>query len=111
MGGIAFSVSAFQQTYGVSVHSLVFLSSQEAKLRSSIKKSAFDEAKLLVSLGTPRLEQEIERRVLSSAQKEEEDLIQKTGVVPSLTQGEMKVSNVLSQITLLHGYEDIVRKS
>lgn len=66
MGGIAFSVSAFQQTYGVSVHSLVFLSSylfaigfyasavfltQDAKLRSSIKKSAFDEAKLLVSLG------------------------------------------------------------
>jgi signal transduction histidine kinase len=127
MGGIAFSVSAFQQTYGVSVHSLVFLSSylfaigfyasavfltQDAKLRSSIKKSAFDEAKLLVSLGTPRLEQEIERRVLNSAQKEEEGLIQKTGVVPSLTQGEMKVylSNVLSQITLLHGYEDIVRK-
>ncbi|HZA43541.1 MAG TPA: HAMP domain-containing sensor histidine kinase [Nitrososphaeraceae archaeon] len=127
MGGIAFSVSAFQQTYGVSVHSLVFLSSylfaigfyasavfltQDAKLRSSIKKSAVDEAKLLVSLGTPHLEQEIERRVLNSAQKEEEDLIQKTGVVPSLTQSEMKVylSNVLSQITLLHGYEDIVRK-
>lgn len=126
MGGIAFSVSAFQQTYGVSVHSLVFLSSylfaigfyasavfltQDAKLRSSIK-SAVDEAKLLVSLGTPHLEQEIERRVLNSAQKEEEDLIQKTGVVPSLTQSEMKVylSNVLSQITLLHGYEDIVRK-
>jgi signal transduction histidine kinase len=127
MGGIAFSVSAFQQTYGASVHSLVFLSSylfaigfyasavfltQDAKLRSSIKKSAIDESKLLVSLGTPHLEQELERRVLNSAQKEEEDLIQKTGVVPSLTQGEMKVylSNVLSQITLLHGYEDIVRK-
>ena len=27
LGGIAFSVSAFQQTYGVAVHSLVFLSS------------------------------------------------------------------------------------
>ena len=127
MGGIAFSVSSFQQTYGVAVHSLVFLSSylsamgfyasavfltQDAKLRNSIKKSALDESKLLVSMGTPHLEQEIERRVLYSAQKEEEDLIQRTGVVPSLTQSEMKVylSNVLSQITLLQGYEDIIRK-
>jgi signal transduction histidine kinase len=127
MGGIAFSVSSFQQTYGVAVHSLVFLSSylfalgfyasavfltQDAKLRNSIKKSALDESKLLVSLGTPHLEQEIEKRVLYNAQKEEEDLFQKTGVVPSLTQSEMKayLSNVLSQITLLQGYEDIVRK-
>ncbi|MGH9978976.1 MAG: hypothetical protein ACRD8Z_24570, partial [Nitrososphaeraceae archaeon] len=76
LGGIAFSVSAFQQTYGVAVHSLVFLSSylfaigfyasavfltQDAKLRSSIKKSALEESKLLVALGTPHLEQEIER--------------------------------------------------
>jgi signal transduction histidine kinase len=127
LGGIAFSVSAFQQTYGVAVHSLVFLSSylfaigfyasavfltQDAKLRSSIKKSALEESKLLVTLGTPRLEQEIERRVLHTAQKDEEDLVQRSGIVPSLTQSEMKLylSNVLSQITLLKGYEDIVRK-
>lgn len=127
LGGIAFSVSAFQQTYGVAVHSLVFLSSylfaigfyasavfltQDAKLRSFIKKSALEESKLLVTLGTPRLEQEIERRVLYTAQKQEEELVQRSGVVPSLTQSEMKLylSNVLSQITLLKGYEDIVRK-
>jgi signal transduction histidine kinase len=127
LGGIAFSVSAFQQTYGVAVHSLIFLSSylfavgfyasavfltQDAKLRESIKKSALEESKLLVTLGTPRIEQEIERRVLYTAQRQEEDLIQRTGIVPSLTQNEMKLylSNVLSQITLLKGYEDIVRK-
>jgi signal transduction histidine kinase len=127
LGGIAFSVSAFQQTYGVAVHSLVFISSylfalgfyasavfltQDAKLRRSIKKSALEESKLLVSLGTPHLEQEIERRVLYTAQKQEEDLVKKTGIVPSLTQSEMKIylSNVLNQITLLKGYEDIVRK-
>jgi signal transduction histidine kinase len=127
LGGIAFSVSAFQQTYGVAVHSLVFLSSylfaigfyasavfltQDAKLRSSIKKSALEESKLLVALGTPHLEQEIERRVLYTAQKQEEDLVQRTGIVPSLTKSEMKLylSNVLSQISLLRGYEDIIRK-
>ena len=127
LGGIAFSVSAFQQTYGVAVHSLVFLSSylfaigfyasavfltQDAKLRSSIKKSALEESKLLVTLGTPHLEQEIERRVLYTAQKQEEELVQRSGVMPSLTQSEMKLylSNVLNQITLLQGYKDIVRK-
>lgn len=127
LGGIAFSVSAFQQTYGVAVHSLVFLSSylfaigfyasavfltQDAKLRSSIKKSALKESKLLVTLGTPRLEQEIERRVLYTAQRQEEELVHRSGIVPSLTNTEMKLylSNVLSQITLLKGYEDIVRK-
>jgi signal transduction histidine kinase len=127
LGGIAFSVSAFQQTYGVAVHSLVFLSSylfaigfyasavfltQDAKLRESIKKSALEESKILVTMGTPRLEQEIERRVLYTAQRQEEDFIQRTGIVPSLTRSEMKLylSTVLSQITLLKDYEDIVRK-
>ncbi len=127
LGGIAFSVSAFQQTYGVAVHSLVFLSSylfaigfyasavfltQDARLRISIKKSALEESKLLVALGTPRLEEEIERRVLYKAQKQEEDLVQRTGIVPSLTKSEMKLylSNVLSQISLLKGYEDIIHK-
>ena len=91
--------------------SAVFLT-QDAKLRESIKKSALEESRLLVSLGTPHLEQEIERRVLYTAQKQEEVFVKKTGIVPSLTQSEMKIylSNVLSQITLLRGYEDIVRK-
>jgi len=125
--GIAFSVSAFQQTYGVAVHSLVFLSSylfaigfyasavfltQDAKLRESIKRSALEESKLLVSLGTPNLEPEIERRVLNTAQKQEEYLTKRTGIEPSLTTREMKLylSNVLSQITLLKSYGDIVHK-
>jgi hypothetical protein len=84
--------------------SAVFLT-QDAKLRSSIKKSALEESKLLVALGTPHLEQEIERRVLYTAQKQEDDLVQRTGIVPSLTKSEMKLylSNVLSQISLLKG--------
>ncbi|MGB7662297.1 MAG: HAMP domain-containing sensor histidine kinase [Nitrososphaeraceae archaeon] len=85
---------------------------QDAKLRGSIKKSALEESRLLISLETPHLEREIERRVLYTAQKQEEVFVKKTGIVPSLTQSEMKIylSNVLSQITLLKGYEDIVRK-
>ncbi|MGC1135297.1 MAG: HAMP domain-containing sensor histidine kinase [Nitrososphaeraceae archaeon] len=125
--GIAFSVSAFQQTYGAAAHSLVFISSylfalgfyasaifltQDMKLRKSIKKTARKESELLISTGTPHLEQEIERRVLASAQKEDEFLTERSGVMPSLTSNEMKLylSNVLSQITLLKNYGEIVNK-
>jgi signal transduction histidine kinase len=125
--GVAFSVSAFQQTYGAAIHSLVFLSSylfalgfyasavfltQDTKLRDSIRKTALRESELLVSVGKPHLEQELERRVLVTAQKQEEVLTESSGIQPSLTSREMKqyLSNVLSQITLLKDYEDIVRK-
>jgi hypothetical protein len=124
---IGISVSAFQQTYGVAVHSLVFVSSylfaigfyasaifltQDARLRDYIKRSALRESKLLVSMGTPNLEQEIERRVLKTAWTQDEYLTKRTGIVPSLTSNEMKqyLSNVLSQITLLKSYEYIVNK-
>jgi signal transduction histidine kinase len=127
MVGVAFSISAFQQTYGAAGHSLVFISSylfalgfyasaifltQDTKLRESIKKTAYRESELLISTGTPHLEQEIERRVLASAQTQEQILIEKSGVQPSLTSNEMKqyLSKVLNQITLLRNYEEIVKK-
>lgn len=125
--GVAFSVSAFQQTYGAAGHSLVFISSylfalgfyasaifltQDAKLRESIKKTALKESELLVSAGTPHLQQEMKRRVLASAHRQEEYLTERSGVQPSLTSNEMKryLSNVLSQITLLRNYEEIVSR-
>lgn len=127
MVGIAFSVSAFQQTYGAAAHSLVLISSylfalgfyasaifltQDIELRRSIKKTARRESEVLISTGTPHLEQEIERRVLASAQKEEEFLTERSGITPSLTSNEMKLylSNVLSQISLLRNYDEIVNK-
>lgn len=125
--GVAFSISSFQQTYGAAGHSLVFISSylfalgfyasaifltQDTKLRESIKKTAYKESELLVSTGTPHLEQEIERRVLDSAHRQEQILIERSGVQPSLTSKEMELylSKVLNQITLLKNYEEIVKK-
>ncbi|HZD36039.1 MAG TPA: HAMP domain-containing sensor histidine kinase [Nitrososphaeraceae archaeon] len=127
MVGVAFSISAFQQTYGAAGHSLVFISSylfalgfyasaifltQDTKLRESIKKTAYRESELLIREGTPHLEQEIERRVLASAHTQEQILIDRSGVQPSLTPKEMKqyLSKVLNQITLLKNYEEIVKK-
>ena len=82
--GIANEVSALQQTYGVAAHSLVLLSSylftiglyssaisisQDNTLRQSIRKSAIEVAKLVDVLGTPKIEQEIQRRVLNTVNR------------------------------------------
>ena len=82
--GIANEVSALQQTYGVAAHSLVLLSSylftiglyssaisisQDNALRQSIRKSAIEVAKLVDVLGAPKMEQEIQSRVLNTVGK------------------------------------------
>jgi signal transduction histidine kinase len=125
--GISFGASALQQTFGVAAHSLVLLSSylfiigfyasaiflsQDAKLRRAIKDSAIEESNLLVSVGLPHIEQEIERKVITMAQRQEKALIEETGVQPSLTTQEMKqyLSNVLKEIKLLRNFDEILSK-
>ena len=69
--GISLSTSAIEPTYGVAAHSLVLLSSylftlglyssaisasQDLKLRQSIRESAIDESKLLVSIGSAQMD-------------------------------------------------------
>jgi hypothetical protein len=103
--GIANEISALQQTYGVAAHSLVLLGSylftiglyalaisisQDTSLRRSIRNSAFEVSKMVDVLEGPRMEQEIERRVLNTAREQEAVLIQQTGVQSSLTEQEMK---------------------
>ena len=103
--GIANEVSALQQTYGVAAHSLVLLSSylftiglyssaisisQDNTLRQSIRKSATEVAKLVDVLGTPKIEQEIQRRVLNTVNKERQVLREQTGVDSSLTESDFK---------------------
>lgn len=84
--GIANEISALQQTYGVSAHSLVFLSSylfviglyslaisisQDSSLRKSIRKSTI---KLLGDMGTAQMEQEILGKVKKLALNDKQKL-------------------------------------
>ncbi len=125
--GIAYSISALQQTFGVAGHSLVLLFSylfgmgiyscaiflsQDAKLRKSIRKTAYEQAKSLVNIGAIQLKQEIERKVLGIAKQQEETLTEQTGIRPSLTEGEMRqyLLNVLKDVKVLQQYEAILEK-
>ena len=125
--GIANEVSALQQTYGVAAHSLVLLSSylftiglyssaisisQDNSLRKSIRKSAIEVSKLVEVLGAPKIEQEIERRVLTTVNEQQQVLREQTGVDSSLTEIDMKqyLGTVLKEIKILKNIEEILMK-
>ena len=125
--GIANEVSALQQTYGVAAHSLVLLSSylftiglyssaisisQDNALRQSIRKSAIEVAKLVDVLGAPKMEQEIQSRVLNTVGKQQQVLREQTGVDSSLSEYDMKqyLGTVLKEIKILKDVEEILKK-
>jgi len=64
--------------------------SQDDKLRRSIRKYVMEDSKLLDSIGTAQMEQEIEKTVLKITKEQQETLTEQTGVEPSLTEDEVK---------------------
>jgi hypothetical protein len=64
--------------------------SQDAKLRQSIRKSALEEVKFLESIGTAQMEQELQKRVLKIVKEQSDNMIEETGVQPSLSENDMK---------------------
>ena len=126
--GIALSTSALEPTFGVAAHSLVLLStylftlglyssaitiSQEMKLRQSIRDSAIEESKLLVSIGSAQMVQEIEKKVLAVVEKEKAELTRHTGLQPPFTDLDTReyLDKVLKEIKIIHNIEDIISKS
>ena len=64
--------------------------SQDVKLRQIIRKSAVQEIKFLESIGTAQMEQELQNRVLTIAKRNSDNMVEETGVQPSLTENDMK---------------------
>jgi hypothetical protein len=74
----------------VGIYSSAISVSNDINLRRSIKKFALGETKLLDSIGTAHMEQEIENRVLNIAKEQKETLVQETGVQSSLDEDDIK---------------------
>jgi hypothetical protein len=72
------------------IYSSAISVSHDIKLRQSIRKLAVKESKLLDSIGSAHMEQEIERRVISMTKENEDILANETGVEPSLSDREVK---------------------
>lgn len=64
--------------------------SQDVSLRHSIRKSVTEQSKLLDSIGTAQMEQELQTRVLTIAKKLSCKMEEETGVEVSMTEEDMK---------------------
>jgi hypothetical protein len=78
--------------------------SQDMTLRQSIRKQVFEEsARLLDSIGTAHMENEITRTVMLTAKRNSAVLEEQSGVQPSIDEGEMKeyLEYVLAEVNKL----------
>jgi hypothetical protein len=116
MISIAFSVTNLQQTFGIAAHPLVLLSSylfaiglyyaaisisHDSTLRKSIRTAINDTpSDLLQSAGLAETQQRLEQRVLEIAKKQSENLVQQSGVQPSLQEEDIKkyLEEILPQV-------------
>jgi signal transduction histidine kinase len=96
----------------VGIYSSAISVAQDTKLRQTIRQSAVEEAKLLVSIGSAQMEQEIQRKVLYVAKQQEESLTEETGIHASLTENDMRsyLSKVLEEIQVLKNVDEILIK-
>jgi hypothetical protein len=91
-------LSAYMMFLGL--YSSAISVSQDIKLRQSIRRSAIQEVKFLKSIGTAQMEQELQKRVLTIAKKNSDNMTEETGVQPSLSEDDMKeyLEEVLKEI-------------
>ncbi|HSF51700.1 MAG TPA: hypothetical protein VLA74_13150 [Nitrososphaeraceae archaeon] len=72
------------------LYSSAVIVSQDSNLRQSIKKTVTEQSKLLDSIGTAHMQQELESRVLTIAKKKSDLMEEETGIEPSMTENEIK---------------------
>ena len=94
------------------IYSSAISMSGDVKLRQAIRKSAVDESKLLVGIGSAQMEQKIEKKVIELAKGQAASMIDQTGVQLSLTEHDMKqyLSSVLKEIKVLQNVDEILKK-
>lgn len=73
------------------VYSSAISVSEDSKIRQSIRHVALQEPKLLDSIGTAQMEQEIQKRVLAATRKTQEIMTEETGIQSSLSEDDMKL--------------------
>jgi hypothetical protein len=64
--------------------------SQDMTIRQTIKKSVMEQSKLLHSIGTAEMENEVQKQVLATARKTSDSMTDKTGVEASMNEDDMK---------------------
>ena len=70
-------------------------------LRQSIRKSAMEQSKLLHSIGSAEMENEVQKQLLIAARKTSESMTDKTGIEASMDENDIKayVQLVIKEIS------------
>ena len=74
----------------IGIYSSAISVSQDINLRKSIINHALREVKLLESIGTAQVQQEIEKKVMIFTKKTRDLMVEDTGITPSLNDAEIK---------------------
>jgi Tfp pilus assembly PilM family ATPase len=87
----------------IGVYSSAISVSEDSKLRQSIRNFAL-ESRLLDSIETEQMEQEIQRRVLTVTRENQERMAEESGIQTSLTEEDIKeyLEQVLNEIKKDH---------
>lgn len=72
------------------IYSSAISVSEDSKLRQSIRNFAIKDSKLLDSIGTAHMEQEIQKRVLELTRRNQDRMAEESGIHSSLTEEDMK---------------------
>jgi len=72
------------------IYSSAISVSEDSKLRQSIRNLAIKESKLLDSIGTAHMEQEIQKRVLEFTKRTQDMMAEETGIKSSMTEDDIK---------------------
>lgn len=75
----------------VGIYSSAICLSQDSTLRQHIRKFAEKESRLLDSIGTAQMEQEIQQMVIKFTKQNQDKMAEKSGVYSSLTEDDVKV--------------------
>jgi hypothetical protein len=84
----------------IGIYSSAISVAEDSKLRQSIRNYAIKESRLLDSIGTAQMEQEIEKRVLALTKQNQDKLAEESGIQSSLTEEDMKeyLGQVLEEV-------------
>jgi hypothetical protein len=72
------------------IYSSAISVAEDSTLRQSIRRFAIKESKLLDSIGTAEMEREIQRKVVVFTKRNQEQMLEETGIASSLTEQDVK---------------------
>jgi hypothetical protein len=104
--GLATSLFVGLSSYYImlGIYSSAVSISEDTELRRSIRRLALKEHSLLDGIGTANMQQKIEERVWEIAKKNEEKMLEQTGIEPSLDESDMReyLNTVIKEVQQHH---------